>query len=44
LRHPDGKPLRTVTVNGVIHSDFDRAQSTVRLAPAGDAVRIRAWY
>ncbi|MCC6820464.1 MAG: NPCBM/NEW2 domain-containing protein [Verrucomicrobia subdivision 3 bacterium] len=37
LRHPEGKRLRTVMVNGQPHNDFDRQKETIRVVP--NAVR-----
>jgi hypothetical protein len=45
LRHPDGKPLRGVTVNGKAHRDFDRRQQTIRIIPtAGASIAVRASF
>jgi len=44
LRHPEGKPMRSVTVNGQAHADFDAARETVRVVPTGEAIRIVATY
>jgi len=52
LRHPEGKPMRSVTVNGAPHRDFDPEKEIVRLKPApsaaagapGKPVVIRAEY
>ncbi len=45
LRHPDGKRLSTVTVNGQPHTDFDPQKETVRLIPDGTtAISVRASY
>jgi hypothetical protein len=44
LRHPDGKPMRTVTVNGNPSDRFDVATETVTFAPSDSAVIIRATY
>lgn len=43
LRHPDGLAIHSVQVDGREHQDFDRLQSTIRLAPqsAPLAVRVR---
>lgn len=34
LRHPDGKPIRTMTVNGKAHRQFDPRAETIRILPA----------
>jgi hypothetical protein len=45
LRHPDGKPMRAVTVNGQPHTDFDPQKETVRIVPDGAApIVVRASY
>jgi hypothetical protein len=44
LRHPDGKPIQSVTVNGKPHSGFDRNQGLIRLASRQGAVVIRVEY
>ena len=45
LRHPEGKPMRAVTVNGKPYSDFDSQEETVRIVPDGAApIVVRASY
>jgi hypothetical protein len=44
LRHPDGKPIRSVTVNGKPHRDFSPAGEYVRLKPSADRIVVRAKY
>jgi len=45
LRHPDGKPMRAVTINGKPHADFDPQKETVRIAPDGAApIVVRGSY
>jgi hypothetical protein len=44
LRHPEGKPIKSVTVNGKAHEDFDAAKEIVRIAPAGGKLELRATY
>ncbi len=44
LRHPEGKPMRTVKVNGNEHAAFDAAKEIVRLAPAQETIHVRADY
>ncbi len=45
LRHPDGKQLRAVTVNGQPHPDFDPQRETVRLMPDSTTpISVRASY
>ena len=44
LRHPDGKPMRRVTVNGKPIQDFDAKNELVRLAPAKETLTVEAFY
>jgi hypothetical protein len=44
VRHPDGKPMRAVTVDGHPHADFDPAAEVIRLAPAARPVVVRVLY
>jgi hypothetical protein len=44
IRHPEGKPMKSVTVDGKPHADFDPAGETVRLAPTAQPVQIRVNY
>jgi hypothetical protein len=44
LRHPDGKPMRQVTVNEAPHMDFDAAKDCVRLKPSADRIAVRVEY
>jgi hypothetical protein len=44
LRHPEGRRLRGVTVNGRYHPDFDSAKDTIRFAPTATALAVRARY
>jgi hypothetical protein len=44
LRHPDGKPMQSVTVNGQPHKEFDPQKETVTFAPSGESVTVRAEY
>ena len=45
LRHPDGKSLRAVTVNGKAHTDFDAKSETVRIIPeVTKPIFVRATY
>ena len=44
LRHPDGKPMRAVTVDGKPHRDFDPKQETVTLKPSRKPITVRATY
>ena len=44
LRHPDGKPMRAVTVNGKRHSRFDPAKECITIKPTKGPVVVRAEY
>lgn len=44
LRHPAGKALKAVEVNGAAHGNFDPAGSTVRLQPGRQKIRVAARY
>ena len=44
LRHPEGKRLAAVTVNGRRHADFDPARECIRLAPGPGRLQVRADY
>ena len=44
LRHPDGKQMKSVTVNGIPHSDFDPARECIVLDTATKELRVRAEY
>jgi hypothetical protein len=44
LRHPDGKPIESVTVQGKPHKDFDPKNETITFEPSGQSITIRARY
>ncbi|WP_165226463.1 NPCBM/NEW2 domain-containing protein [Aquisphaera insulae] len=44
LRHPEGKPMRSVTVSGRPHGAFDPKSETITLAPTGPSLRVRVEY
>jgi hypothetical protein len=45
LRHPEGKPMRGVTVNGRPQAEFDAEKETIRIVPDGPApILVRASY
>jgi hypothetical protein len=44
LRHPEGKPIKAVTVNGKPHQEFDAGKEIVRIAPTTERVTLRAEY
>jgi len=44
LRHPEGKPMQSVTVDGRPHADFDPKKETIRLTPADKTIHVEARY
>lgn len=44
LRHPDGKPLQAVTVNGAAYREFDAARELITLHPGPAQFRVVAEY
>ena len=44
LRHPEEKPIRRVTVNGVNHTEFDSAKECIRIKPLEGVITVRAEY
>jgi hypothetical protein len=44
LRHPEGKRMKSVTVNGRRYADFDPVKECVRLKPTGATMTVRARY
>jgi len=44
LRHPDGKRIKSVTVDGARHKDFDPARDCIRLRPTKGRTTVRAMY
>jgi hypothetical protein len=44
VRHPDGKPIRSVTVNGKPHQDFDPQRESITLAPSREQITVRVDY
>ena len=44
LRHPDGKPIKSVQVDGQPHRQFDRAKQCVYLEPGGKTIAVRVEY
>ena len=44
IRHPEGKPMRAVTVNGKPHQDFDAAKECVGLPPGKERLTVRVDY
>jgi hypothetical protein len=44
LRHPQGRPLSAVWVNGLPHQDFDPAREWIFLQPQPAQVEVHAYY
>lgn len=44
LRHPDGKLIRTVTVDGKDYKDFEASKEIIRLSPSGKEIVVKAYY
>jgi len=44
VRHPEGKPIRSVTVDGRTHTDCDAAAGLIRVAPAAEPICVRIDY
>ena len=44
VRHPEGKPIQSVTVDGKPHQAFDPRQETITLTPARAAMRVHVQY
>jgi hypothetical protein len=44
LRHPEGKQMKSVTVNGKDYKDFDPKAEIIRLKPSSERMTIRVNY
>lgn len=44
LRHPDGKPMQSVTIQGRSHPDFNPQNETITFAPVEPTLTLRAQY
>ena len=44
LRHPEGRPMKRVTVDGRRYAAFDPASQTIRVAPSARPLHIVAYY
>jgi len=44
LRHPEGRPIRAVTVNGKPHREFDPHKDCIRIKPTTKKLIVRAEY
>ncbi|MHB0997677.1 MAG: NPCBM/NEW2 domain-containing protein [Armatimonadota bacterium] len=44
LRHPDGKKIKLVTVNGTESKSFDNKLDVIRIKPTGTSISVRVNY
>ncbi len=44
IRHPEGKHIRTVTLNGKPHTDFDADKETVSIEPTTETIRLQVRF
>jgi hypothetical protein len=44
LRHPEGKLMKAVTVQGKPHADFDAKKEIISLVPEDGQISVRATY
>jgi len=44
LKHPEGKAIQSVIVNGMAHKDFDSVKECIAIKPSTDTINIRAEY
>ena len=44
LRHPNEKRMRSVRINGRMHTDFDPQREIIRIKPGGREIRVLATY
>ncbi len=44
LRHPQGKPIHSVRVNGHDHRSIDPAKQTIHLEPSDETIKVQAFY
>ena len=44
VRHPEGKPIRAVTVSGHPHNDFNVETETVSLSPTASPINVHINY
>ena len=44
LRHLDGKPMKSVTVNGLTHTNFNPTRECITLKPGTKEIKVRAEY
>jgi hypothetical protein len=44
LRHPEGKAIKAVLLNGKVWKDFDAAAGMIRMIPSGEKLRLQVSY
>jgi hypothetical protein len=44
LRHPDGKPIQSATINGRKHREFDARRECVTITPGAATSIVRVDY
>ncbi len=44
VRHPEGKPMKSVLVDGASHKAFDPGREIIRLKPTGGKVGVKVMY
>jgi hypothetical protein len=44
IRHREGKPMKSVALDGKPHTDFDSVAKTVLLIPAAATQKVRVLY
>ena len=44
LRHPEGKEIQAVRVNGRVHHDYDAARECISIKPTAGIITVRAEY
>lgn len=44
VRHPEGKPMQRVTVNGRPHADFDAQAESIRLTPGAERIEVKVEF
>jgi hypothetical protein len=44
VRHPEGKPMQSVTVDGKPHQEFDPQKDTITLTPGQNTLKVHVQY
>ena len=44
VRHPEDRPMRSVTINGKSHQDFNTVKETITIKPTSDWIVLRIDY